>query len=384
MEFNRQILPKIEENLFKKGKIKPAIVIYGPRQVGKTTLCKQIYQKFTKKFPDSALFYNCDYFEVQEQFAYKNATNLKKIIGNTKLLILDEAQRIKNIGLTLKILVDEFPHLQVIATGSSSFDLANEINEPLTGRKIEFKLFPLAFSEINQKTAYLERQNSISNLLRFGSYPLVIQKSETDAENYLKELTDSYLFKDILTFQNLRKPEMLSKLLRLLAFQIGQEVSFNELAMQLGIDASIVQKYIHLLEESFVIFRLGALSRNLRKEVSKTRKIYFWDLGIRNTLIQNLNPLDLRNDTGGLWENFCVVERLKKLEYAGINCNQYFWRTYEQKELDYIEEKGGKLNAFEFKWSNPKKVKKLKEFLDAYPGSTFKVITKENIDEFIQ
>ena len=273
--------------------------------------------------------------------------------------------------------------MQIIATGSSSFDLANKVNEPLTGRKIEFKLFPLAFSEINQKKDYVARQQTIDNLLRFGSYPLVIQKTETDSENYLKELTGSYLFKDVLTFQNLRKPELLSKLVKLLAFQIGNEVSFHELATQLGVDTSVVQKYVHLLEESFVIFRLGALSRNLRKEVSKTRKIYFWDLGIRNTLIQNLNPLNLRNDTGPLWENFCVVERLKMLEYNRINCNQYFWRTYTQKEIDYIEEKNGKFSAFEFKWGNIKKIKTPNEFLETYKDSTFTVVGKENIDEFI-
>ncbi len=375
----RKLQKNIEKRLLDNESNNRIIIVYGARQVGKTTLVKSILEKY----PDKAEYFNCDYLDVQERFSYRNSHNLKGLIGDLKFLVLDEAQRIENIGMVLKIIADEFPKLKVIATGSSSFDLSNKINEPLTGRKIEFKLFPFSFEEITRNKNLIEKNREIEHLLRFGSYPVSVLNTDTKAEFLLKELTGSYLFKDISLFQDLRKPELLSKLLQLLAFQIGSEVSFNELATKLGVDQKLVQKYIYLLEQAFVIFRLPAFSRNLRREISKSRKIYFYDLGIRNTIIQNHNPLELRDDVGALWENFCIIERLKYLEYSEKTVNQYFWRTTTQKEIDYIEEDKGTLKAFELKWSIKNKTKIPKEFLETYKNSSFTVINRDNFDEFI-
>jgi len=337
MIIQRDIRKIIDQNLFTGGNKQPAIIIYGARQVGKTTLVKQLIDTY----PENAEYYNCDYLDVQQLFAYENIGQISEKLQAIKLLVLDEAQRIKNIGLVLKILVDEFPNLQIIATGSLSFDLSNQINEPLTGRKKVFKLYPFSFSEIAADKNSIEQQRLMSSKLRYGMYPGLLGLSEQDAELLLKELCGSYLFKDIFTFQQIKKPEALERLLRLLAFQIGHGVSFNELAKNVGVDQTIIQRYIHLLEESFIIFRLGAFKRNLRNEISKSRKIYFWDLGIRNALIQNHNLLELRNDVGVLWENFCISERLKSLHNNQQLKNVFFWRTYQQKEIDYIEESEG-------------------------------------------
>ncbi len=379
MTIVRQLRQNIERYIHKSGK-KKIIIVYGARQVGKTTLIKEIL----KKHPKKSEYFNCDFFDVQEIFSHQNVLKHDKIFRNLDLIALDEAQRIENIGLVLKILVDKYSHLQIIASGSSSFDLSNKINEPLTGRKIEFKLFPFSFQEVVNGRSILDYKQLMSDMLIYGSYPLVILNNIEDSELFLKELTNSYLFKDIFNFQELKKPEILLKLLRLLAFQIGSEVSYNELAQNLKVDQTVVQKYIHLLEEAFVIFRLSAFSKNLRKEISKSRKIYFYDLGVRNTLIQNFNPLELRNDIGALFENFCILERLKMLEYAQNSVNKYFWRTYDQKEVDYIEEKNTILNSFEFKWNEKAKVKQPKEFLATYPDNLFQVITPENFDEFLK
>lgn len=376
----RTIEPQIETILQKQENTKkPAIIIYGARQVGKTTLVKNIMQKY----PEKSAYFNCDYLDVQETFSYEQSQKLGNIIGNLNLLVLDEAQRIKNIGLVIKILVDNFPNLQVIATGSSSFDLANKINEPLTGRKIVFNLFPIAFEELYQQLNPIEQKRQLDHLLVFGSYPEVVTKQREEAITKLHEITNSYLFKDIFSLQQLKKPELLTKLLRLLAYQIGSEVSFHELAQQLGADQTIIQKYIFLLEEAFVIFRLGAFKKNLRNEISKSRKIYFWDLGIRNALIQNFNSLNLRNDIGQLWENFCILERLKHNHYNHEESNHYFWRTYDQQEIDYIEEGKGKLFAYEFKWNNNKQPKLPQNFLTAYPNSNFSIINPDNFATFI-
>ncbi len=379
MKIHRTILEYIEKNLFVGEDKKKAVVIYGPRQVGKTTLVQFIQQKY----PQGALYFNCDYLDVRSAFAYENSSQWTSLVKNCALLILDEAQRIENIGLVLKILVDQYPAVQVVATGSSSFDLSNKINEPLTGRKVIFHLFPFSFEELSPELNPLERKRRLEYFLRFGSYPDVVNQNETDAQKILKELTGSYLFKDVFNFQQLKKPELLTKLLRLLAFQIGQEVSYHELAQQLSVDQTVVQKYIHLLEEAFVIFRLSAFKRNLRGEIAKARKIYFWDLGIRNTLIQNFNPLELRDDVGALWENFCVAERLKFHSNHERAVNSYFWRTYNQKEIDYIEEKEGKLFAFEFKWNSQKKGRRPDEFLETYKDAPFKIIHPDNCEEFI-
>ena len=378
MKIFRSILPYIEKSLFIKNK-KKAIIIYGPRQSGKTTLAKYLL----KKYPEKSEYLNCDYPDVQRILSYQNVESLTGVVKDLRFMIIDEAQRIENIGLVLKILVDEYPHLQVLATGSSSFDLSNKIKEPLTGRKKEFRLHPFSFNELHEKDKPLERKRNLERFLRFGSYPEISQKSNKEAENSLRELAGSYLFKDIFTFQQLKKPEILEKLLRLIAFQIGSQVSFHELATQIGVDQTVIQKYIHLLEEAFVIFRLGSFGRNLRNEVRKSRKIYFWDLGIRNAIIENFNTLDLRNDIGELWENFCITERLKHLNNKQEFPNTFFWRNYSQKEIDYLEEKDGRLKTFEFKWSENKKAKIPKIFVDNYPDSEFEIINKKNFDEFL-
>ncbi len=379
MILQRGIQTIIEQNLFSGGDKQPAIVIYGARQVGKTTLVKQLISVH----PKNTEYYNCDFLDVQQLFAYENIGQITGMLQNIKLLVLDEAQRIKNIGLVLKILVDEFPDLQVIATGSSGFDLSNQINEPLTGRKKVFHLYPFSFSEIAGNKNFLDQSRLLSTKLRYGMYPGLLDLNDKECEIQLKELCGSYLFKDIFTFQQLKKPEALERLLRSLAFQIGHEASFQELAKQVGVDQTVIQRYVHLLEENFIIFRLGAYKKNLRNEIAKSRKIFFWDLGIRNALIQNHNSLEFRNDVGGLWENFCITERLKYLRNKQEQANSFFWRTYQQKEIDYIEESQGKLQAWEFKWSSKKHIKIPADFDRAYPETTFDVISKENFSGFI-
>jgi len=354
---------------------KKVIIIYGARQVGKTTLVKQLLSK-TKIRSE---YFNCDYFDIQSLFAHENAGNFGNIVRNYDLIVLDEAQRINNIGLVLKILHDEHPHLQVIATGSSSFDLSNKVNEPLTGRKIIYNLYPLSYNEFDDSLSVINVNRNLSRILRFGLYPSVILKEDQLAKENLNEITSSYLFKDILEFQYLKKPEILLNLLKLLAFQISHEVSYTELARKLQVDQTVIQRYIQLLEENHIIFRLQALKRNLRNEIGKSRKVYFWDLGVRNAVIQRIQALDTRDDYGQLWENFCVAERLKFMNYESpADFSVYFWRTYSQKEIDYIEEKEGSLRAFEFKWSDKKQLKPPEEFITSYPNVSYRTITSDN------
>ncbi len=351
------------------------IIIYGARQVGKTTLVKHILSQTNL----NSEYFNCDYIDVQSMFSYENAVNIKNIIGNLELIILDEAQRIPNIGITLKILHDEYPKLKIIATGSSSFDLSNMINEPLTGRKVVYQLYPFTFMELASNRSTMESRRELNRILRFGTYPSVILNDDRTALENITEIVSSYLFKDILEFQHLKKPDVLLELLKLLAFQISNEVSYTELARKLRVDQTVVQRYIQLLEDSFIIFRLKALKKNLRNEIGKSRKIYFWDLGVRNALIQNTNSLDFRNDQGALWENFCIAEHEKILDYNIPRIvNTYFWRNYNQKEIDLIEERGEKYLAFEFKWNTVKKFKPPADFIKGYPGSEFKVVTPDN------
>ena len=295
------IIPRtIEKNLMNRleqtSDTYKVIVIYGARQVGKTTLVKQLSQNLSKR----SAYFNCDYFDIQSMFSWENAGNLSNVVRNLDIIVLDEAQRIKNIGLVLKILHDEFPKLQVIATGSSSFELSNQINEPLTGRKTVYKLYPLTFNELNGDATFAERKRNLTRVLRFGLFPSVILNDDKQAQENLYEITSSYLFKDILEFQHLKKPEILLGLLKLLAFQVSNEVSYTELAGKLQVDQTVIQRYVQLLEDNFVIFRLSALKKNLRNEVGKSRKIYFWDLGIRNAIIQRLHTMDTRDDIGAL------------------------------------------------------------------------------------
>jgi len=370
----RIIQKKVESQLF-KGKI---IIIYGARQVGKTTLVNQIIAKNKEK----SHYLNCELLSVQQGLEIPEAERLKKFLGDYRLIVLDEAQKIANIGTILKIIHDTYPDIQIIATGSSSFDLANKTSEPLTGRAVRFILYPFSLEEIRQESNAFSIEAKLDGLLRFGSYPEVFFSSEEAAREQLNEIASNYLYQDILAWEGIKKSSVIVDLLRLLALQLGNEVSYRELAQNLGISRQTVQKYLNVLEQSFVIFTLRAFSRNLRKEIAKSVKIYFYDLGIRNSIIQNFNPLNLRNDAGALWENFMISERLKYTAYHNNYANRYFWRTYDQKEIDLIEESGGRLCGYEFKWGNAK-APAPREFLKTYPDSGWKVINQGNYQDFL-
>lgn len=373
MLVKRSIQKNIEKALF-KGKV---VIIYGARQVGKTTLVTEIL----KQYPEQSEYFNCDEPDIRESFTDKTSTELKALIGEKKLVVLDEAQRVKNIGLTLKLLVDTFPDIQVVATGSSSFDLSNEITEPLTGRKVEFFLYPLSLKELGGIYSPLEIGRLLERRMIFGMYPEIVNDG-SESEGKLKALARSYAYKDILQYEKIKNPEVLEKLLQALALQVGNEVSYNELAGLVGVDKNTVANYIRILEQAFIIFRLSPWSRNLRNELKKLRKIYFYDTGIRNALINNLNPLHLRQDGGALWENFMLSERMKYDQMRDRDVNRYFWRTLAKQEIDYIEEYQGKLAGFEFKWSK-RSFKPPKAFLEAYPGSIVRLVNKENYREFV-
>lgn len=376
MLYKRTIQKIIEKNLFKQ----KIIVIYGARQVGKTTLLKNLNNKYSHK---KSLFINCDNFDAREQLYNTTSTDLEKLFQNYEIIFIDEAQRVKNIGITLKLAIDSMPNKQLIVTGSSSFDLANRINEPLTGRKYEFHLYPLSVKEITQDLSIFEEKRLLTNWLSFGLYPDVIN-NQSKAKFNLENLIQGTLYKDILEHQNIKHSELLHKLLQALAFQIGQEVSYNELAKLLKTNKATIERYIHLLEQSFIIYRLNPFSKNLRNELKKLRKIYFYDVGVRNALIGAYGPINLRNDIGALWENFLISERLKQGHIYFAYTRQYFWRTHQQQEIDYLEEKNLKLFAFEFKWNKKKTRKKApKAFCDAYPNTPFKIITPNNYQEFI-
>jgi Predicted ATPase (AAA+ superfamily) len=295
---------------------------------------------------------------------------------------LDEAQRIKDIGLILKVFTDAYPKTQILATGSSSFDLANKVSESLTGRKIVFNLFPFSLEEVSCGAGVLEIESVIEKILRFGLYPEIFPAGEKAAIEKLNEIASSYLFKDVLNFEGVKKSNVIVKLLQLLALQAGSEVSYGELATKLGVNRITVEKYIDILEQCFIVFRLNSFGRNLRNEITKSIKVYFYDLGVRNNLINNFNHLSIRNDAGFLWENFCIAERIKYNSYHGVYSNNYFWRTYDQKEIDYIEERDGKLFAYEFKF-NKESAKKPVKFLETYPDSEFKTINRDNYYNFL-
>lgn len=371
----RRKLENIIEQKIGKGK---AILILGARQTGKTTLIKEI----AKKSQIETLYLNADLPVVQQQLQNPGIVELKQLIGNAKMVFIDEAQRIQNIGITLKIIVDELPEVQLVVTGSSAFELTSEVNEPLTGRKYEYQLFPVSWIEMVDHSNYLESVSQLNQRLIFGMYPDVIQNLGNEKE-ILFNLSESYLFKDIYTFRQIRKPEFLQKLLQALAFQVGSEVSYNELSNLLQIDRKTIIHYVDLLEKAFVIFRLPAFSRNLRKELSSKIKIYFYDTGVRNALINDFRPLDFRNDKGALWENFLISERLKSNHYALRRVNSYFWRTHQKSEIDYIEEADGKLDVFEFKW-NPKTGFKIpKPFSDNYAVRQTELISHKNFHQFL-
>lgn len=368
-------LEDIVKNRLYKGKI---ILIFGARQVGKTTLLKKMFGEKHSEI----LWLNGDEADVKELLSNTTSTQLKAFIGKNKLIILDEAQRIENIGLTLKLIVDNLKDVQVVVTGSSSFELANRLQEPLTGRKYEYFLYPVSFQEMINYTSLLEENRLLEHRLIFGYYPEVVSKVGEEKE-ILSMLVSSYLYKDLFMLEQIKKPAILEKLLKALSLQIGNEVSYHEIGQLIGSDNQTIERYIDLLEKAFIVFRLQALSRNVRNEIKKTRKIYFYDTGIRNTIIKNYNPLALRNDVGYLWENYLVAERMKHNHYSQRYVNRYFWRTRQQQEIDYIEEYDGKLHAYEFKWNPNKRVKFPKTFTNAYPGSETKVITPENYFDFL-
>ena len=330
-----------------------------------------------------ALYLNCDEPQTVAALTKCNLKELQMVIGANKFVVIDEAQKVDNIGLTLKLIVDNMPDVQVIATGSSAFELRNCLNEPLTGRKYEYQIFPISSKEIYQSSGYIDLKGLLETRLIYGSYPDILNHAN-DARELLRMLTDSYLYKDILATDNLRKPDVLDKLLRALAFQVGSEVSYNELAQAVGTDSKTVERYIELLEKCYIIFRLHGLSRNLRNELKKAKKIYFYDNGVRNAVIQQFAPLELRNDAGALWENFFISERIKRNHYQQNYCNIYFWRTKSQLEIDYIEEQNGQMTAFEMKWNPKKSNTSIPEtFLNAYDVKETVVITPENYLEYL-
>lgn len=370
-----RILAKRLHKLTGKGK---AIIVFGARQVGKTTMLHDVF----KNENDNVLWLNGDEPDVRAMFENATSMRLNAIIGSKKIVVIDEAQRIADIGIALKLIVDNRPDVQVVATGSSSFDLANNINEPLTGRKNEMLLYPLSFAELAAHNGLLEETRLLEHRLVYGSYPDVVNNMGEERD-ILRQLADSYLYKDILALDKIKKNEKIVKLLQAIAFQIGSEVSFNELAQTCGLDPKTVDSYVQLLEKSFVIFRLPSYSRNLRNELKFARKIYFWDCGIRNAVIGNFLQPSTRQDMGALFENYVISERLKQQSYARTYAKGYFWRTAAKHEIDYIEECDTKLTAFEFKWNPRHKATVPPSFAKAYPDVPFRVITRDNYWEFL-
>ncbi len=370
----RDIQVQIQRDLFKN----KAIILIGARQVGKTSLVKQI----TDDLNLPTLFLNCDEPEPREILTNTNTLKLRQLIGENKLLVIDEAQRVKNIGLTLKLIVDNIKEVQVLVTGSSALEIANEINEPLTGRKYEYNLFPFSVKELVRNSNILSEMQLLEKRMIYGTYPDVINYP-SDSEKTLMNITGSYLYKDILAYNEVRRPAQLEKLVQALALQIGSEVSYNELAQIIQTDNQTVERYIDLLEKSFVVFRIGAFSRNLRNEIKKSRKIYFFDNGIRNAVIQNFSPLNLRQDVGALWENYVFSERMKQNHYVQNFSKNYFWRTFQQQEIDMVEVRNNNVSVFEIKWNPMRKVKISDSFIESYKPEIIDTITPKNYLDFL-
>ncbi|MBS4033345.1 MAG: ATP-binding protein [Ignavibacterium sp.] len=355
------------------------VIIYGPRRCGKTTLINEFLKGISLRY----LAVSGEDIITQNYLSSQLVEKLLSFVGENKLLVVDEAQKVKNIGLNLKLIIDHVKDIAIVATGSSSFDLARDIGEPLTGRKYTLKLFPIAQLELSSIESRGQTEANLESRLIYGSYPeIVLMKDNRLRERYLKELISSYLYRDILELEGVKHSSKLARLLQLIAFQIGKEISYNELGTQLGMSKNTVERYLDLLEKTFVIFKLAGFSRNLRKEISKNPRYYFIDNGVRNALISNFNPLELRDDIGMLWENYLIAERLKKQEYQSIIANNFFWRTYDRKEIDFIEETAGRIYGYEMKWAQ-KKPGPPREWIAAYKNAEYKVITKENYLEFI-
>ena len=366
----RQLQDVVERHMF-SGK---AIIVIGARQVGKSTLFKMVLENRM----EPVLQLNCDEPEVKEMLTQMNTQELKMLIGKNRIVVIDEAQRVEEIGMTLKRITDNFPEVQLLVTGSSSFELQDKLNEPLTGRKFEYNLYPLSTGELLNAQGLLSVKQTLENRLVFGSYPDVINHND-DAKELLSNLSNSYLYKDLLNLESVRRPVLLGKLLTALALQVTSEVSYNELAQTVGTDNKTVEKYIDLLEKCYIIFKLSGFSRNLRTELKRAKKFYFYDNGIRNAILQNFAPLSLRQDVGALWENFFISERIKANQYAGRYVNSYFWRTNQQQEIDYIEECDGRFSLFEMKW-NPKRANTQfpSSFLSTYDVKEKAIVTPDN------
>lgn len=357
---------------------KKVIILLGARQVGKTTLLEGLRREGQK-----ILSLNCDDLDDILLIEEKTTTELRALLSSYNMVFIDEVQRVKNIGLTLKKIGDLKLYTDVIVTGSSSLDLSSEINEPATGRLIEYKLFPFSLMELANETSEREEQRMLEQRLIYGMYPEIVT-FPGDAKRTLMTLTNNYLYKDLFSYKGLKKPDVLQKLVRALALQLGSEVSYNELSNLLGVDKETVENYINLLEKCFVVFRLDSFSRNLRNEIKKGKKVYFYDNGIRNAVLSNFAPASLRNDMGALWENLMVSERVKRNIYTGSYAQLYFWRTHDQKEIDLVEEEDGLLRTYEFKWNGKVKAKQPVSFTSAYPNSSFDVISPENFWEFVR
>jgi len=368
----KRFIGEIIQKKIGKGK---AIILIGPRQVGKTTIIKEVL----KTIPH--LFLDCDDPLIRNRLTLPNTEQLRSIIGKHKTIFIDEAQRVEEIGITLKIITDQFKEIQLIVSGSSSFDLAGKINEPLTGRKWEYEMFPISWQEFENHHGYLVSEQLLENRLLFGFYPDVLNHPGEEKE-VLKNIVNSYLFKDILSYSGIKKPEILEKLVQVLALQIGSEVSYNELSQTVGIDKNTISKYIDILQKGYIIFKLGCYSRNSRDEIKTNKKIYFYDNGIRNMVIGNFIGLDLRTDKGALWENFLISERIKQNKYKNSFARSYFWRTIQQQEVDYVEERDGRIFGFEFKWKGNDKFKLPKPFMERYKAEG-QIIDTKNYRDFV-
>jgi len=370
----------ITKNIINKLKPNKVVIVLGARRVGKTVLVKKILNQLKEPF----LSLNGEDINVHDKLANRTIENYKQLIGSFKLLYIDEAQKIPDIGLKLKLMVDEINGLKIIVSGSSSYNLSRDAGEPLTGRKYTFNLFGLSESEYNQVENRIVKIDKLRERMIFGNYPELLHlPNKADKIDYLNEMVSSYLLKDILVYENIKNSQKIFNLLRLIAFQLGGEVSLQELGKQLGISKNTVEKYLDLLSKVFIVHKVEGFSRNLRKEITKNSRWYFFDNGIRNAIIANFNPIESRNDVGQLWENYMICERIKYQEYNRISSNNYFWRTYEQQEIDWVEERNGALFGYEFKWKESK-VKIPSQWKNAYPNSSFEVINSSNFENWLQ
>lgn len=368
----------LESCIKKKLSDSKAIILLGPRQTGKSTLLQLMHAQLMQPIA----WWNGDETDIRSLLEHPTSTKLKSLIGNHKTVVIDEAQRIQNIGLCIKLITDTIKDVKVIATGSSAFELANKINEPLTGRKWEYHLYPLSFAEMVSHTSLLEERRVLHHRMQYGYYPEIVTSAGSE-QSLLKQLADSYLYKDLLTWERIQKPDKLEKLVQALAFQMAQLISYHELGQLCGLNSETVEKYINLLEKAFIVFRLPAYSRNLRNELKKSYKIYFYDNGLRNAVINQFNPVNLRNDTGQLWENWFISERMKFLNNTQQNVSRFFWRTLAQQEVDYVEDGNGTITAFECKWNAKGKGSVSKAFRSAYPDAVTHIVHPENAEQFL-